>query len=103
MNLQVIYNISKDLEIEKESIQMIADENISKKMDSYLKKYDKKEDAKWSIKLTFDKNNKWTFSWKINAIFDGESYYFERDNYENLDDLVNHLFDLLKEKMSEKK
>jgi hypothetical protein len=34
---------------------------------------------------------------------DGQAYRFEREDYKNLDDLVNHLFDHFKEALSKDK
>jgi hypothetical protein len=33
---------------------------------------------------------------------DGKSYRYERADYKKLDDLINHLFDHLKEELSKK-
>lgn len=102
MNLQVNVNVSEDLKESKEVVERIVNDNISSKLDNYLNKF-KKEDSEWIIKVKIDKNKKWLFNWKVKASFDWESYISEREDFKNLDDLINHLFDHIKEQLSDKK
>ncbi len=102
MDLQVIINLSDDLIGSKSVVERIVDINVNQKLDSYLNKY-KKDDAKWEIKIIIEKNKKELFDWKINASFDWDNYFSEREDYKNLDDLINNLFNHIKEQLSDKK
>jgi len=99
MELQVKIHVGNDLELSKEVVERIVQENIDNKMDSYLKKFDK-TDAECTIEIKVDKDKKWTFNASLAANLDGQSYHYEREDYENLDHLINNLFKHLKENLS---
>jgi hypothetical protein len=40
------------------------------------------------------------FNAKLQIALDGNHFRYEREDYKNLDDLVNHLFDHFKEELS---
>lgn len=84
----------------KEVMARLVETNISTKLDNYLKKFDK-ADAEGTIDVTVDKNTRSLFDGKIQANLDGKSFRFEREDYKNLDDLINHLFDHFKEALSD--
>ena len=65
-----------------------------------MKKFTSKQEAEWSIEVKIDKNKKDLFDWVIQANLDGKSFRYERDDYKNLDDLINNLFDHFKEELS---
>lgn len=100
MELQVIVHAGKDLEVSKEVVERIVNENIRTKLDNYLNKFTK-EDAKGTIDVTVDKNKKGIFDGNIRAKLDGKSFHFSREDYKNMDDLINHLFDHFKEALSD--
>ncbi|MDD3302164.1 MAG: hypothetical protein PHN31_01285 [Candidatus Gracilibacteria bacterium] len=102
MDLQVNYKLSDDLKTSKEVIERLTSDNISAKLDNYLNKY-KKEDSTGEIKVSVEKNKKGLFNGTISASLDGDSYRSEREDFKNLDDLINHLFDHIKEQLSDKK
>jgi len=98
MKLQVQTH-TNDQEHIKKVLDRLVKENLEKKLWSYLKQFEK-EDAKWLIDVKVDKNKKEKFDGVIQANLDGKSYRYEREDYKNLDDLVNHLFDHFKEELS---
>ena len=100
MELQVITHAGKDLEISKEVVERIVNENVDVKLDHYLNKF-KKEDATGIIEVKVDKNKKGIFDGSISANLDGKSFHFSREDYKNMDDLINHLFDHFKEALSD--
>ncbi|MFA5916995.1 MAG: hypothetical protein WC850_02025 [Candidatus Gracilibacteria bacterium] len=102
MDLQVNVNLCDELKASKEVIEKLVDENVSIKLDTYLNKF-KKEDSIGVLKITINKNKKGLFDGNINASFDGETHRSEREDFKNLDDLINHLFDHIKEQLSDKK
>ena len=65
-----------------------------------MKKFTSTQEAEWSIEVKIDKNKKDLFDWVIQANLDGKSFRYERDDYKNLDDLINNLFDHFKEELS---
>lgn len=102
MEIQIKIHVGNELNDSKEVIERLVWENLNKKLDHYLNKFDK-DDAEGIIELSLEKNKKNLFEGKIQANLDGQSYRFEREDYKNLDDLVNHLFDHFKESLSKDK
>lgn len=99
MDVQIVIH-TNDEEHSKEVIMRLVEGNVSTKLDHYLKKFDK-ADAEGMIEVTADKNKKGLFDGKIQSTLDGKSFRFEREDYKNLDDLINHLFDHFKEALSD--
>ena len=99
MKIKVIVHVGKEMEVSKEVVERIVGENIKTKLDNYLEKFNK-NDAEWTIEVNVDKNKKWLFYAKLQANLDGKNFRYEREDYKNMDDLVNHLFDHFKESLS---
>lgn len=99
MELQVKTHVWNNLEESKEVVDRIVNENIESKMDSYLKQFDK-GDAECIIEVKVDKDKKWTYLGSLTAVLDGKDYRYEREDYENLDHMINNLFKHLKESLS---
>ena len=99
MEVQVIIH-TNDENHTKEVITRLVEQNISTKLDHYLQKFTK-DDAEGMIDVTVDKNKKGLFDGKIQSSLDGKSFRFEREDYKNMDDLINHLFDHFKEALSD--
>ena len=89
-------------ETTKDIVERLVKENLDHKVSAYLKKYEDKKDAEGVIELTVEKNKKNLFNAKLIANLDSDQFIFEREDYENLDDLVNNLFKHLKEELSSK-
>lgn len=102
MEIQVKIHIWNELKNSKEVIERLVGENLNNKLDQYLNKFTK-EDAEGIIELSTDKNKKGLFDSKLTANLDWNSYRYEREDYKNLDDLINHLFDHFKESLSKEK
>ena len=101
MELQVKIHVSNDLVDSKEVVERLIAENLNNKLDNYLNKFDK-EDAEGVIDFTIEKNKKGRFDGKMQNNLDGKSFRYEREDYKNMDDLINHLFDHFKEELSSK-
>lgn len=99
MEIKVILHTD---ETTKDVVERLVKENLDHKVSAYLKKYEDKKDAEWSIDLKVEKNKKDLFDAKLIANLDSDEFIFEREDYENLDDLVNNLFKHLKEELSAK-
>lgn len=99
MEIQV--KIHVNAEEAKEVTERLVKNNLENKLDNYLKKFDK-SDAEWLIEVKVEKNKKDLFNGVVSASLDGQSFRYEREDYKNLDDLVNHLFDHFKEELSSK-
>ena len=99
MEIQIKTQIWNDLSESKLVIDRIISENINKKLDQYLNQFTK-DDSEGLIDINLDKNKKWLFEWKIQANLDWKSYRSEREDFKNLDDLINHLFDHIKLQLS---
>lgn len=80
-------------------VERITNENLDKKLWSYLNKLDW-SDVEGIIDLKIDKNKKWLFDWILQINIDGKSFRYTREDFKNLDDLVNHLFDHFKEELA---
>ena len=100
MDIKVIVHVNA--EEAKEVTERLVKENLENKLDNYLKKYDKKEDAEGTIEIKVEKNKKDLFNATLQAKLDIDSFRYEREDYKNLDDLINHLFDHFKEELSSK-
>jgi hypothetical protein len=97
MLLQKKIHLTK-LDNDREVVERLVDENITGKLDSYLKKY--KEGTKCSLVVTIGANKKGNFNGSVQLDADGLIYRAEREDYKKLDDLINHLFDHVKEQLS---
>lgn len=101
MELKTIIHTWKDLSASKEVVERLVWENLRTKLDNYLNKFSK-ESAEWTLEIKADKNKKWLFDAILNVNLDWNMFRYEREDYKNLDDLINHLFDHLKEELSKK-
>ena len=98
MNIQIVVHAPESA---KDVVKRLAEKNISGKLDAYLKKFDK-ADAVGKFEIKTETNKKWLFDTTLQASLDGKNYHYHREDYSNLDDLINNLFDHLKEQLSEK-
>ena len=99
MEIQIKIHVGDDLYESKEVIERLVEENISKKLDHYLKKFNK-PDAEGIIEVFADKNKKWLFDAKLIANLDGQDFIYKREDYKHLDDVINHIFEHFKEALS---
>lgn len=97
MRLQTIIHAD---DAQKTVVERLVNENLEKKLSTYLKQFDGK-DVEWLIDFDVKKNNIW-FNWKLKINIDWNNFYYSREDYKNLDDLVNNLFDHFKEELSKK-
>lgn len=98
MDIKVLIKVNA--EEAKEATERLVKQNLEVKLDNYLKKFTSKEEAEGSIEVKIEKNKKENFNWIVQANLDGKSFRYEREDYKNLDDLINHLFDHFKEELS---
>jgi hypothetical protein len=98
MKLQTIIRATEESKV---VVERLVWENLDKKMNGYINKFDK-EDVEWLIEVNVEKNKKWLFNGKLQINIDGNAFRYEREDFKNLDDLVNHLFDHFKEELSSK-
>ncbi|PZM81970.1 hypothetical protein DLH72_04695 [Candidatus Gracilibacteria bacterium] len=98
MDIKVL--ISVNAPEAKEATERLVKQNLENKLDSYLKKFTEKEDAEGSIEVKIEKNKKENFNGVVHANLDGKTFRYGREDYKNLDDLINHLFDHFKEELS---
>ena len=102
MELQIQIHLNESIEHDKQVINRLVETNLNTKVSAYLKKYEDKADAEGKIELKLEKNKKDLFNGKLIANLDTDQFVFEREDYENLDDLINNLFKHLKEELSAK-
>ena len=98
MKLQTIIHATENT---KPVVERLVNENLDKKLNTYLKQFEK-EDVEWIIDFSIDENKKWLFNWVLQIKIDWKSFRYEREDYKNLEDLVNNLFDHFKEDLSKK-
>jgi len=101
MKPRIIFQIDPSAEHDREVIERLANESMAK-VDAYLRKYDDIEDAEVRIEITVKKNHDDSFYGKLRAMVDGQLYFFEREKFFRLDDLIHHAFQHLKEQLSAK-
>lgn len=99
MVLQVKIHTGDNLLESKEVIERLVNENIENKLDTWIKKFIK-DDSEWIIDFKIDKNKKGLFNARIQANLDWNDFRFEREDFKNLDDLINHLFEHFKEQLT---
>ena len=102
MELKIILHVNEAVEQSKEVIERLVSTNLESKVSAYLKQYEDKKDAEGTLDLKIEKNKKNLFNGKLIANLDSDEFIFEREDYENLDDLINNLFRHLKEELSSK-
>ncbi len=102
MELKVQIHLNEEMENDKEVVDRLVEINLNTKVSAYLKKYEDKTDAEGKIELKLEKNKKDLFNGKLIAVLDRDQFVFEREDYENLEDLINNLFKHLKEELSAK-
>lgn len=85
----------------KEVTNRLVNENLENKLWSYLSKLNW-NDVEWILDINVEKNKKWLFNAKLQVNIDWKSFRYEREDYKNLDDLINHLFDHFKEELASK-
>ncbi len=103
MKIETIVH-ANDFTTERELIEIEVNKNISGKLSAYLKKYDTPDSIiRIDVMVTRDKKkderSKSTVSGKVKIVADGNSFLSEREGFEKLEDLINHLFTHIKEKM----
>ncbi|RKW23468.1 hypothetical protein D8B46_03380 [Candidatus Gracilibacteria bacterium] len=98
MDIKVLINVNSPET--KEVTERLVKQNLENKLDSYLKKFTDKQEAEGTIEVKIEKSKKDTFNGIVHANLDGKTFRYERDDYKNLDDLLNHLFDHFKEELS---
>lgn len=100
MDTKVLVHTHGEIDASKEVVERIVGINVDSKLSSYLEKFNK-EDAQGLIDVHVEKNKKSLFDGKIQANLDGKTFRFEREDYKNLDDLINNLFDHFKQALSD--
>ena len=98
MKLQTILHAA---DAQKPVVERLVNENLEKKLNTYLKQFDR-EDVEWILTFDVEENKKWLFNGTLQIKIDGKSFRYEREDYKNLEDLVNNLFDHFKEDLSKK-
>jgi hypothetical protein len=98
MNPEIIIHAS-DYPVEKESLEIIVEKNLNGKMDSYIKKHEK-PNSPVRVELTAKRESDGKATGKLILSVWPKSYRSEREHFDNLADLVNHLFTHIKEQMA---
>ena len=97
MSTEIILHAA-DYPTERDSIETIIDKNLSGKLDSYIKKLHK-WDEPIRVELTLKRENDGQATGKLVITLNKKSYRSERENFDNLYDLVNHLFGHIKDQL----
>ena len=83
---------------ERDFIEWEINKNLRGKLDTYIDKH-KKEDGKLRVEVTIVKWKKW-INGKVHINISGKPFHAEREDFEKLDDLINHLFSHLKDQLA---
>lgn len=102
-NVKVRYQLEGLSDALQWDLKSWVDEEISSKLDSYLKKILKKDDAEVFIDITFKKNKKDKYDAIFNFQLDNKDFRYEREDFTIPRDLVINAFDRLKEQLSSDK
>ncbi len=96
---EIILHVADYNEVVKESIGIYINKNLAGKMDSYIKKHEK-PNSPVRVELTVKKEKDGKASGKLVLSVWPKAYRSEREKFDKLDDLVNHLFTHVKEQMA---
>ena len=88
-----------DYPVEKESLHILIEKNLAGKMDSYIRKHEK-PNSPVRVELTVKKESDGKSTGKLVLSVGPKSYRSEREHFDSLSDLVNHLFTHIKEQMA---
>ena len=88
-----------DYQVEKESLHILIEKNLAGKMDSYIRKHEK-PNSPVRVELTVKKESDGKSTGKLVLSVGPKSYRSEREHFDSLSDLVNHLFTHVKEQMA---
>ncbi|MFA6090679.1 MAG: hypothetical protein WC774_02790 [Candidatus Gracilibacteria bacterium] len=92
----------KNMEHDREVVERLVEENLTGKLDTYISKLDG-EDREGEISLVVEQNKTSRFNGILNVSIDGKTFHYAREDYKSLADLINHLFDHLKESLADNK
>ena len=95
---EVIIHAS-DYPVEADTIRILIDKNLSGKMDSYIRKHEQ-PNTPVRVELTLKREKDNQAQWKLILSVWNKSYRSERENFDNLADLINHLFTHIKDQMA---
>lgn len=98
MKTEIIIH-APDHSVEKESISIIVEKNLQGKIDTYIRKHAKPEST-IRVELSLKRENDNQSAGKLIISFEGKSWRSERENFDNVHDLVNHLFTHLKDQLA---
>lgn len=98
MNTEIIVH-APEFAVEKESINIIIEKNLQGKLDTYINKHTK-PDSVVRIELTLKRANEKQASGKLSLLLEWKLWRSERENFDNVHDLVNHLFTHLKDQLA---
>lgn len=91
-------NISEAL---KDDIGELIKKWFEQKLDRYIKKYMDPENPEAHLNVVIEKTDKGyngNFNFKLGSI----NIIYKRENFKNINDLINHFFDHAKEELSKK-
>ena len=88
-----------DYSVEKESLHILIEKNLAGKMDSYIRKHEK-PNSPVRVELTTKRESDGKATGKLVLSVGPKSYRSEREYFDSLSDLVNHLFTHVKEQMA---
>ncbi len=99
MSTEIIIH-APDYSVERESIRTIVDKNLAWKIDTYIKKHNKGDASVVRVELTLKREKDSTASGHLTINIAGKPHRSERDSFDNVHDLINHLFTHLKEQLA---
>ena len=88
-----------DYPVEKESLGILIEKNLAGKLDTYINKL-AKEDSALRVELTVEREKDNQSTGKLVVSIGKNIYRSSRENFDNLADLVNHLFTHIKEQIA---
>ncbi len=98
MSTEIIIH-APDYTVERDSISIIIEKNLQGKIDSYIKKHNKVDESV-RVEITLKREKDTQASGKLVVTIAGKSFRSERENFDNVHDLVNHLFTHLKDQLA---
>ena len=86
----------------KEDVFTLLRKGFTQKLDRYLEKKVDPQNLQGHLNITIRKNSKWLYDGNFNFRLNRDTVIYKREWFKNLNDLINHFFDHVKEEFSKK-
>lgn len=102
VTIKINYKFDNISDALKEDIFKLIEKWFKQKLDKYIEKKADPENPEWHLNVTIKRNNKGLYDGNFNFKLGSENVIYKREWFKNINDLINHFFDHVKEEFSKK-